>query len=719
MNAFHMQKDDRNVAVITVDLPDERMNVLRAEMVDECGALLDTLARDNTLRGVIITSGKPDNFIAGADIRMLSACDSAEDAAALARAGQALFDRLEGFPVPVVAAIHGPCLGGGLELAMACHGRVATDHDATRLGLPEVQLGLLPGSGGTQRLPALVGLPQALDMMLTGRQLRPRQALRQGLVDELVPPPLLMQAARARVQALADGKQTRRRRAWHQRLLENNALGRHLVYRQVGKRVHARTQGNYPAPERIIDAVRTGLESGRRAGLAAEAGHFGTLAMTPQAEALMSLYLAGNALKKDPVTSPSATPRPVRTVGVLGAGLMGAGIAHVTSTQADRNVRLKDVSAERLNEAMGHVHRQIRTRQRRQGLSDFEVGRRLNRITPTLDYSGFGRLDMVIEAVFEDLALKHRMLADVEAHCPETVIFATNTSSIPVAQIAAPARRPERVIGMHYFSPVERMPLLEVIVTDRTDPEVIATTVALGRDQGKTVIVVQDGAGFYVNRILAPYLNEACHLLMEGVPIDHIDTTLVRFGFPMGPFALLDQVGLDVGGKVGPILHEAFGERMRPSPVGERLLAQGRRGRKSGKGFYRHDRRGRGAPKVDAAVYTELGVQPGQRLPAQEIIDRTVLPMINEAVRCHQEGIIRHRRDGDIGAVFGIGFPPFLGGPFHELARRGPKAVAKRLRELQTRHGDRFEPAPGLEKVLEGDDGVSPARPYPSVGSVR
>jgi len=696
--AFDLVLGDDGIAVITVDVPGERMNVLKGEMVREANALLDTLDEQPALRGVIFTSGKADNFIAGADVHMLAACETAEAARELARAGQRLFDRLEAFAKPVVAAIHGTCLGGGLELALACHGRVATDHPATRLGLPEVQLGLLPGSGGTQRLPDWVGLPLALDLMLTGRQLRARQARKRGLVDDLVAPPILLDAARELIDELAGQRRQRPKRPLATRLLENNPLGRRLVYRQSERTVQAKTHGNYPAPPRIIDAVRAGRERGRQVGLETEGCHFGELAMTPEAQALMGLYFATTALKKDSGTDAGADPRPVRRVGVLGAGLMGAGIAYVTSAKAETPVRLKDIALEGLNSGMRHINGEIHARKKRGALTDFEATRQRTRVTPALDYRGFTALDVVIEAVFEDLELKHRMLADVEAHGPEHVIFASNTSSLPISEIAAGAQRPERVIGMHYFSPVEKMPLLEVIATDRTDPEVIATTVALGRAQGKTVIVVRDGAGFYVNRILAPYLNEACRLLQEGVAIDHIDRTLVRFGFPVGPFALLDEVGLDVTEKVAPILHRAFGERMTPVDVGERMLADGRKGRKSGKGFYRYDRkRGKVGRPVDQGVYRLLGVTPHAKLSAEEIIDRTVLSMINEAVRCRDEGIIRCERDGDIGAVFGIGFPPFRGGPFHYLHRCGEGNVAARLQALAEAHGPRFTPAPSLQ----------------------
>jgi 3-hydroxyacyl-CoA dehydrogenase/enoyl-CoA hydratase/3-hydroxybutyryl-CoA epimerase len=334
-------------------------------------------------------------------------------------------------------------------------------------------------------------------------------------------------------------------------------------------------------------------------------------------------------------------------------------------------------------------------------LSTFEAGQQRRRVTPTLDYSGFHDVDLVIEAVFEDLELKRQMVGEIEEHCREDTIFASNTSSIPLAGIAAGATNPGLLIGMHYFSPVEKMPLLEVITTPQTEPEVIATAVALGRRQGKTVIVVKDGAGFYVNRILAPYINEAGLLLESGVAIDKIDQALVQFGFPVGPFALLDEVGIDVGSKVAPILHEAFGERMKPGRSTETLLKDGRLGRKSSRGFYRYGKGGKTKKQVDESVYKLLGVTPNVDMDAARIGERCVLPMINEAARCLAEGVIRSPRDGDIGAIFGIGFPPFLGGPFRYADSLGSGPLVAKLRDYQQRFGERYAPADMLVEMAE------------------
>ncbi|MDS4070747.1 MAG: fatty acid oxidation complex subunit alpha FadJ [Candidatus Competibacter sp.] len=699
--AFQLAIRDDGIAMVTIDLPGESQNTLKAEFIAEANALLDRLEQNSSVQGVIFISGKPGSFIAGADINMLKACRTAAEATELSRAGQRFFDRLENFKAPVVAAIDGACLGGGLELALACHGRVCADNPKTALGLPEVMLGVLPGSGGTQRLPRLIGIPAALDLMLTGKHLNARKALRLGLVDDVAPAAILPPTAVALVRKLQHNRAATRKTSslfsvegLTKMALEDNPLGRRVLFQKAREQVLGKTRGNYPAPSRIIDCVETGAGQGFKKGLEAEAVGFGELAVTPQARQLMNLYFATTAMKKDTgVADSTVQPRPVRKIGVLGAGLMGAGIGYVTSNKAQVPVRLKDKDPAGLNRGLAYVDRLIHKRLQRRSITAFEAGQERRRVMPTLDFSGFHNVDLVIEAVFEDLKLKHQMVTDVEANCPPTTIFATNTSSIPIAKIAEAAQRPENVIGMHYFSPVEKMPLLEIIATPKTAPEVIATTVEFGRRQGKTVIVVRDGAGFYVNRILAPYMNEAGYLLTEGVAVDAIDRALVQFGFPVGPFALLDEVGIDVGSKVGPILYEAFGERMKPAGVADKLLADGRQGRKSKKGFYLYEGVRKGEKPVDKTVYGVLGASGDKTLDAKEIVERCVLMMLNEAALCWDEQVIRNPRDGDIGAVFGIGFPPFLGGPFRYADSLGIAALVEKLEQYRQRLGERFQPA--------------------------
>ncbi|MEE2000464.1 fatty acid oxidation complex subunit alpha FadJ [Alkalimonas sp. MEB108] len=698
-SSFALQLRDDGVAVITMDVPGERMNVLKATFADEIKTLLAELKQNSSIKGVVIISGKPDSFIAGADISMLDGCNSAEEAEAIARLGQQVFADIEQLKVPVVAAIHGPCLGGGLELAMACHQRVVSDDGKTVLGLPEVQLGLLPGSGGTQRLPKLVGLQKALDMMLTGKQLRAKQALKAGLADAMVPNSILLDAA---VQLALSGKKPVHEPKLNLvgKLLEKTGPGRGIVFDQARKQTLAKTHGNYPAPLKILQVIRAGIDKGMQQGLAAEAKAFGELCMTPESKALRSLFFATTEMKKESGAG-DAKPRTLRKVAVLGGGLMGGGIASVTATKAGLPVRIKDIQQQGIANALAYGYQLLDKKAKRGFMRRTELQKQMALMTGTTDYSGFHDVDLVVEAVFEDLELKQSMVADIEQHCKEDTIFASNTSSLPIGQIAAKAKRPENVIGLHYFSPVDKMPLVEVIAHQGTSPETIATTVAFARKQGKTPIVVKDGAGFYVNRILALYMNEAAQLLLQGEPIEKLDKALVKFGFPVGPITLLDEVGIDVGAKIGPILQGELGERFAAPAAFDKLLADGRKGKKSSKGFYLYSGKAKGKKPVDASVYPLLGITPSPKLSSEELVQRTTVQMLNEAARCLEEGVIASARDGDIGAIFGIGFPPFLGGPFRYMDSLGAAKLVELLKGYEAKFGARFTPCDLLMTMAE------------------
>lgn len=703
------------VAVVRMDVPGETMNTLQGNFAAEFAQVFDDLDKSSEVRAVVFTSGKPDSFIAGADIRMIQAVKSAAEAAELSRTGQRAMARVASFRVPVVAAIHGACLGGGLETALACHARIASDDKKTKLGLPEVQLGLLPAAAGTQRLPRLVGVRAALDLMLTGRQIDGRRAKSMGLVDDVVPAPVLLEVACRHALSLAErGKPEPRglqrfaaffgKRELAQLALAENPLGRKVVFDQARKQLLSKTRGNYPAAERILDVVRAGFEAGFEAGLEAEALAFGELAISPEASQLMNIFTATVELKKDRgVDDAHVESKAVHKVGVLGAGLMGAGIAYVTTHLAKTPVRLKDRDDQGLAAGMKYVAGILDERVKKKRMTRMERDRLLSQVTPTADYSGFHDAQVVIEAVFEDLALKHQMVKHIEAHGHPKAIFASNTSSLPIGQIAAGAAHPERVIGMHYFSPVHKMPLLEIIVTPRTAPWVTATCVELGKKQGKTVIVVNDGVGFYTSRILAPYMNEAAWLLSEGVPVEELDAALMDWGYPVGPVTLLDEVGIDVGEKVGKIMLGAFGDRMSPPPGMEKLVADQRFGRKNARGFYLYgDKKKTKKKRVDQSVYAVLGVTPEPgATPKHEIAERCALAMVNEAALCFGEGILRSARDGDIGAIFGLGFPPFRGGPFRYVDAVGALDIVRRLERYEKQHGKRFAPAPVLVEMAQ------------------
>ncbi len=694
-SAFRLEIRADNVAVVTIDVPGERMNTLKAEFAAQVRAILQQLRDYPGIKGVVFISAKPDNFIAGADIFMIADCKTAEDAQALARQGQQIMSEIASLSVPVVAAIHGSCLGGGLELALACHVRICTDRPETRLGLPEVQLGLLPGAGGTQRLPRLIGVSKALDIILTGRQLRAKQALKLGLVDEVVAESQLLDIAVAF--ALRGHKPVHR---LPMKELFLAGVGRPLLFRLVSKKTRQKTQGNYPAVNQILDVIQLGLAQGSDKGYEAEAKAFGILAMSPQSAALRGLFFASSALKKE--SGSDAAPRPLHSVGVLGGGLMGAGIASVTAMKGKLSVRLKDMTPEGINHALKYSWDLLSKQVHRRQITSVQREREMARISGGTDYQGFRQQDIVIEAVFENLALKQQMVAEIEQFANAETIFASNTSSIPIHDIAAYAARPEQVIGLHYFSPVDKMPLVEVIPHSGTSPETISTTVALAKRQGKTPIVVGDSAGFYVNRILAPYINEALCCLVEGEPIEHIDNALVKFGFPVGPIQLLDEVGIDVGTQIMPVLKQAYGERFTPPQALEAILADDRRGRKNNRGFYLYSKRGKNNKKqVDKTIYSLLGVTPAARLNSESLAERCVMMLLNEAARSLDEGVIRRVRDGDIGGVFGIGFPPFLGGPFHYMNQLGIATVIARLQHLTNLYGERFTPCEYLIVMAE------------------
>ncbi|SIQ21058.1 3-hydroxyacyl-CoA dehydrogenase / enoyl-CoA hydratase / 3-hydroxybutyryl-CoA epimerase [Aeromonas sp. RU39B] len=702
VNSFTLEIRDDGIALLTMDVPGESMNTLKAAFVDEVRAVLAKVRDNNDLIGMVIRSGKPDSFIAGADISMLDACKSAADAEQLAKAGQTLFGEIEALAIPVIAAIHGPCLGGGLELALACHGRVATDHGKTVLGLPEVQLGLLPGSGGTQRLPRLIGVAKALDLILTGKQVRAKQAKKLGLIDDLVPPSILLDAA---LKLVKQGKPKRHlKRDLQGKLLETNPLGRKVLFDQARKGVMAKTRGNYPAPLRILEVVKTGVEQGMSAGLAAEAHYFGELVATAESAALRALFFATTEMKKE-VNYQGAAPGKVSHVGVLGGGLMGGGIAYVTASRAGVPVRIKDVAHAGISNALRYSFDLLSKKLKRRQILRSELEKQMSMLSGSLDYSGFHRVDLVVEAVFEDLALKRQMVADIEQAGQGKVIFASNTSSLPIGQIAEGAAYPQQVVGLHYFSPVDKMPLAEIIPHAGTSAETVATTLAFARAQGKTPIVVKDEAGFYVNRILAPYMNEAARIVLEGEPVESLDGALLDFGFPVGPINLLDEVGIDVGAKISPILErELGGERFQAPAAFDKLLKAERKGRKNGKGFYLYGKAAkRGKKLVDASVYEVLGIKPVAKLGNEEMAERCVLMMLNEAAIALDAGVVASARDGDIGAIFGIGFPPFLGGPFRYMDSMGLDKLVARLEHYQQRFGERFAPSPLLKRMsLEG-----------------
>jgi len=676
---------------IVIDRPTDTVNAIDPPLI---AALADAIAaaRAARPRGLVIASAKPDQFVGGADLAMLSSWPSAAEIAAASRAMQRVLNDLADLPFPTVAAINGSALGGRYELALACDWRVAADAPSVRIGLPEVQLGLLPAAGGTQRLPRLVGLPRALDLVLNARRLGARRALRAGLVDEVVHPAALAKAAADRA---ADG--AKRRPAGGATAIERAATwlapARAAALRRARAEVERESGGHYPASLKAIEAMRIGLADGMARGLEAEASFFGELVTSEVAHNLIALFLSGLHQRRAAFDG-IGRAKPPREIAVVGAGLMGSGIAQAAAI-GGAEVRLRDVDDATVVRGLASVRKLTRDAGRKGVVDRREAQRVVARVTGTTDLSGFRRAELAIEAVFEDLALKRRVLAELETVMRDDAVIASNTSAIPIAEIARDARRPERVVGMHFFSPVHRMSLVEVVRPAAADAEALGRVVAAGQAMGKTVIVVRDGPGFYTTRVIGTMLGEATLLLDEGARIEAVDAAMTAFGWPLGPFALIDEVGLAVARHAGKTIAAAQGAAAGPNAV-QILADAGLSGKRGGEGFYRYAGKTRvpnpRVPKLLAAA--GIGARPAAG-DATALAERLTLLFVNAAAQCLDDGVLRSAGEGDLGAVLGLGFPPFLGGPFRWADARRPW-MRERLRSLADQHGRRYEPAASL-----------------------
>jgi 3-hydroxyacyl-CoA dehydrogenase / enoyl-CoA hydratase / 3-hydroxybutyryl-CoA epimerase len=689
-----LEVDGDGIAWLVFDRAGTKVNLLTRAALERLDELLGEVERGaagGSIRGLVIRSGKAGTFIAGADVNEIAAVTDPLVAEKSALEVHAVFRRIERLRIPTVAAIDGTCLGGGTELALTCRYRLASDRPETRIGLPEIRLGIIPGFGGTVRLPRLVGLTGALDLILTGKTVAARQAERLGLIDERVPTPLLYRRAAEVAGGTRPGAPVKP--PLGTRLLDGTPPGRMLVLSQARKRVLRETRGHYPAPLAALEVVRRVRGMPIDEALREEARTLGRLVASDVSKNLIHVFHLLEGAKK---AGPAAEPRAVARVGVLGAGVMGGGIGQLLA-QKQISVRLKDIQAEAIASGLRHASELFARLVRRRRLTGREAKQQLALISPTLDYSGFGSVDLVIEAVVERLEVKRTVLREVEARVMPDTVLTSNTSSLSITAMQEVLERPDRFCGMHFFNPVHRMPLVEVIRGERTSDEAAATVFALARRLDKVPLIVRDGPGFLVNRLLGPYLNEAAWLLVDGASIEAIDEALLDFGMPMGPLRLLDEVGLDVARHAGSTLHSAFGERMRPPEVMERLATTERLGRKGGRGFYVY--RGR-KEHPDEDIYGEAGL-PVERaaLPKEEIQERAVLAMINEAARVLEEGIVARPGDVDLGMITGTGFPPFRGGLLRYADTRGPAVIVARLEELARRHGPRFEPAPLLTSL--------------------
>jgi 3-hydroxyacyl-CoA dehydrogenase / enoyl-CoA hydratase / 3-hydroxybutyryl-CoA epimerase len=712
---LRLEERPEGVRVLWLDVAGRTLNVFTRQVLVELEQGIERVKADDEARLLVLRSEKPSGFMAGADLHEFSSVDRSEDAEAISAFGQNVFNKLAALNIPTIAIIHGPCLGGGLEVALACDYRLVLDHPKTQLGLPEVEIGLVPGWGGCQRLPRVVGLERALQMILAGRRLNGQDALRWGLADATgsSEQELAARLALLMVNALREGKRPRGRLplcTWRQRVLESTPVGRRIVYRVAERLLRRRVPDDMPAPYEALRAVQAGISQGLDAGLAAERKAAGRLATTRASRNLIRLFFQREAARK-PYESPErGAVRPIRRVAIVGAGTMGAGIAQLAAIRGC-TVTVREINDNALTASMQRIAELFHKAVANRVLAREAALQKLEAIRGTTAWDGFAEAELIVEAVVEDLQIKQALFRDLEEHTSAGAILASNTSSFLVTDIARGLKYPERVGGLHFFNPVHKMPLVEVIEAQRTTEPTLAGLSAWAVALGKTPIAVKDSPGFLVNRVLMPYLAEAVLLAAEGMAIDLIDQSMRRFGMPMGPFELLDQVGLDVATHIARSMGPIFAKRWTGNSALEGLpetFEQFQRkqwlGQKSGLGFYRYHH---GKKKVnceatsllpaierqDAALGIRTLPRAAQIAQARE---RLVLLMVNEAAACVGEGLVADDETLDLAMVLGTGWAPHRGGPLRHATDRGVAEVVGALEALEGILGPRFAPCARL-----------------------
>lgn len=670
-NHWRLERDDHDIAWLYIDKADAAANTLARAVLEELYEILGHIQQDRP-QGLVILSAKPSGFIAGADINEFTRLDGQKDAEDLIGRGQAVLDRLAALDMPTVALIHGFCLGGGLELALACRYRIADDDPATKLGLPEVNLGIHPGFGGTVRLPPLVGAPAAMDMMLGGRQLSARAAKKIGLVDYAVPARHLHAAARETVLRPPPRRQASGWKAWTNHRLARPWLARYLE-KQVAKRAR---KDHYPAPYALIDVWKQHMDDPRRM-MREEAASVARLVMGETAQSLVRVFFLQERMK----SLGDKKEIDARHVHVVGGGVMGGDIAAWCAMRG-QSVTIQDRSHEALARVVKRAHALFKKRLKQPRA----IQAAMDRLMPDMHGAGVARADVVIEAIFEDVDAKQALYKELEPRLKKDAVLATNTSSIPLETLCKALSRPSRLVGLHFFNPVAKMQLVEIVRGSQTSESAVKQASAFCRHIDRLPLPVKSAPGFLVNRVLMPYLLEAVTLEEEGVPAALIDKAALEFGMPMGPIELADTVGLDICLSVARILSQQLDVPV-PGRL-EQLVNAGRLGRKSGDGFYRYEN----GKKVFSG-------ESGDDAAPADLTDRMMMRFLNETVACLREGIVSEPDLLDGGVIFGTGFAPFRGGPMHYIRKIGRDQLRHKLETLEAKHGQRFRPDSGWSQA--------------------
>ncbi len=707
-----IERDPEGALALVLDVPGRSVNVLNRQVIADLDAALDSVASSKAPL-LIVRSGKKSGFIAGADLQEFLGIRDVAGAEAVSASGQKLFAKLAAAPMPTIAAISGACLGGGLELALACDYRLVFDKPNTQLGLPEVELGLLPAWGGTQRLPRVIGLERALRVILDRKRLSASEAYRWGLADAIAATEneLREQLARLAVRAVGEGKRSLNRlplRTWRQRIIESNPLGRRVLFKATERLMRRKVWDDMPAPFEALEAIRTGIQEGITAGFASERSAAGRLAISTACRNLIHLFFQTQKSDKLPEELRGVAPAEVRRVGVVGAGTMGAGIAQLAAFKGCKVV-VQDVSQAALDAGLERIEGLFRKAVERRLLTEPESVERLAAIQGTLKWEGFENVDVVVEAALEQLDAKKAVFRELEARTRPDAVLATNTSSLPVERLQEGLRHPQRVAGMHFFNPVHKMPLVEVARAPASSPEALATLMQWSVQLGKTPVLVRDSPGFAVNRILIPYVNEAVILVTEGLTIEQVDRVMKRFGMPMGPLEMLDQVGLDIAAHVAQSMQPVLTGRFEQNAAFEKMRSAGLLGQKSGRGFYLHNGK---KPKINTQAQELLrsaqSSAPTAALPMAARVtegrERMVLLMVNEAALGLSEQLAANAETLDLAMILGAGWAPHRGGPLRYADDRGLANVVQSLTTLAGRHGRRFEPCAELKRRADAKE---------------